>query len=100
MCEKKNKLSIKPVPILIENSFRLLDALYRNINEKCTVFFKTFFFDGCFEKQLSILKTLFFATISDACFYFPVHALPTPPPQYCFAVFKNISITHLWTFLF
>ena len=37
MYEKKNKLS-KPVPILIEISVRLLDAVYRNIAEKLAIF--------------------------------------------------------------
>ena len=48
--KKKNKLS-EPTNILIEISFWLSDAVYRNnINEKCVIFFKTLTFDGCLAK--------------------------------------------------
>ena len=44
MYERKNELS-KPAPILEEISFRLLDAVHRNIDEKCFIF-KTLIFEN------------------------------------------------------
>ena len=67
MYEKKNKLS-KTVPILIEISVRLLDAVYRNINEKIRHFsLKHSFFMGVSE-NIDFMYT--FVTISDAAFTF------------------------------
>ena len=67
MYEKKNKLS-KPVPILIEISVRLLDAVYRNINEKIRHFsLKHSFFMGVSE-NIDFMYT--FVTISEAAFTF------------------------------
>ena len=67
MYEKKNKLS-KPAPILLEISFRLLDAVYRNINEKMSHFsLKHSFLMGVSE-NIDFICT--FATISDAAFTF------------------------------
>ena len=67
MYAKKHKLS-KSAPILTEISVRLLDVVYRNINEKMPHFsLKHSFLMGVLE-NIDFLCT--FVTISDAAFTF------------------------------